>query len=421
MFFKRNIMTRRIVAFFLCLSLSSVCFARESPQLELVIKSLDHRGLEFANLEHQKLGNSVSLKLSLKGVKVKQQQLLLSNGMQVSYGDIVSLAGDLFGDPANPIAQCKKNQKGTCFLKQFADLNRTGTEQDKFCQSAFYRKNEYFKVYADIRSALEDGMQHGQSNPEVYKGLQGELNKRYNRISCGGSKLSALLPFGGYINLASVNFDHFYPDSVEAYKVGHKLALNSALKAYHAWHQEYDSTKAHQLLQVAYAQNAFASHFLTDSFSSGHMRVPRLIIHNKVFLMAPLKLLLANFMHDEDNNQGLNVINSHGQRWHAYGDGHLFTPKASKQRHIMINALQISADDIFATFKTGVIPNIDSTLSYLPKYELIESMNETTPLFKVANNKLLLRKDLLNHYSSNYTKYWSGLITFITLEIISGK
>ena len=72
------------------------------------------------------------------------------------------------------------------------------------------------------------------------------------------------------MSLASNNFDHFMPFAREAYEVGHKLALEKAREASHA-----ASGSEELILQEAYSIDAFACHFLTDSFASGHIRSVR--------------------------------------------------------------------------------------------------------------------------------------------------
>jgi hypothetical protein len=61
---------------------------------------------------------------------------------------------------------------------------------------------------------------------------------------------------------------------------------------------------------------AYACHFLTDSFSAGHIRVPRQILGDDGYLAAKVQ-------HDFDGRFGLVVRNGFDERWRAYGDGHL--------------------------------------------------------------------------------------------------
>ena len=74
--------------------------------------------------------------------------------------------------------------------------------------------------------------------------------------------------FGRMLKLAAKNYDHFQPQSNKAYLVGHQLAVE---KARDAANETDPETKKSKLME-AYSMDAFAGHFLTDSFSGGHIR-----------------------------------------------------------------------------------------------------------------------------------------------------
>ena len=61
------------------------------------------------------------------------------------------------------------------------------------------------------------------------------------------------------------NMDHFGEDAWRTYKAGHTIALRKA-KA---------GTRNPEKLKEAYMYDAFALHYLTDQFASGHVRSPR--------------------------------------------------------------------------------------------------------------------------------------------------
>jgi hypothetical protein len=90
----------------------------------------------------------------------------------------------------------------------------------------------------------------------------------------------------GYTNLLLWNFDHFGSCAVTAYSVGHRVALLTARDAGTAFRASgfaslSSADRATQLraarakLEQAFAMDAFASHFLSDLFSAGHIRTPR--------------------------------------------------------------------------------------------------------------------------------------------------
>jgi hypothetical protein len=73
-----------------------------------------------------------------------------------------------------------------------------------------------------------------------------------------------------YLGLAKINWDHFGADARTAYNAGHTMALQEATKG-----------KDPKYLISAYTMNAFADHFLEDSFSAGHTRTPRRQLHSE--------------------------------------------------------------------------------------------------------------------------------------------
>lgn len=107
-----------------------------------------------------------------------------------------------------------------------------------------------------------------------------------------------------YASLANENQDHFAPLSWVRYLVHHAQALRLALERH---------------LDAALVRNAFADHFLTDAFASGHLRVPRNA------LVGLPGALPTRKMHDEENVQGLWVQSATGFVWRCYGDDHLGT------------------------------------------------------------------------------------------------
>jgi hypothetical protein len=107
-----------------------------------------------------------------------------------------------------------------------------------------------------------------------------------------------------YANLANENQDHFAPRSWARYARHHQEALLLALD---------------KDLDAALVRNAFADHFLTDAFASGHLRVPRDLLEGLSGALPSRK------MHDEENVYGLWVRSASGFVWRSYGDDHLGT------------------------------------------------------------------------------------------------
>ena len=93
------------------------------------------------------------------------------------------------------------------------------------------------------------------------------LSEKYDRALGGTWAINKPIHFGRMMKLAVRNFDHFQPFAREAYEIGHELAMEKAREASHT-NKEHQIEIAHE----AYSIEAFACHFLTDSFASGHMR-----------------------------------------------------------------------------------------------------------------------------------------------------
>ena len=157
----------------------------------------------------------VSEELLVKEPGVFDQQLPVLPGLSLTYGDFTALGGDHFA--------------------KFVDLEQTAQAPGG---------KERIKKFVDV----VDGKKSGDfEDPNT---IDSEWAERYK-------------------NLAFENIAHFSHGgtAVETWKKDHYLALMAAAKAGY-----FSDIGA---LQRAYAMNAFADHFLTDSFSSGHVRTPR--------------------------------------------------------------------------------------------------------------------------------------------------
>ncbi|RBJ65953.1 phospholipase, partial [Pseudomonas sp. MWU12-2534b] len=140
--------------------------------------------------------------------------------------------------------------------------------------------------------AANQAIRDGKQTHEAYDALGDTLSEEWNRKTGGGSVVSALFPLGRYMKLAANNADHFGEWALAAYVAGHTAALKQAALA--------GKTADDKQLELAYAMNAFADHFLTDLFSAGHVRVPRKKLA-AVVTPSDLGSLITRFMHDEDS------------------------------------------------------------------------------------------------------------------------
>lgn len=391
--------------------------ANTASNPELISQMMEKYGSGFTSLEHRAIGDLIYL--HLPGATMNEPiPLTLHNGIQMTYGEIIMYGGDLFGNTKKPISNCKASEQLTCFKAQFDAMAANGYSADKRCSNPINQVRTIRSYMASIELDVEVARANGVKEWDFYHEHNVAISKKMNVLTCGGSFISDFIPYGAYIQLAQVNFDHFAPDSIKAYQAGHRYALETALKGYKK-NKEGQHEEAMRLLELAYQQNAFANHYLTDSFSAGHMRVPRRAIHNSLALPAALKLLVANLMHDEDGRNGLNVVNAEGMSFVAYGDGYLSKPEAQLQKSIMLEAMQRSADAIFDTYTGGSIPTQFAEMTLFPDYERIPQLNQTSPLFKVVRGVVFKRVDNANIYDYHWTRYWSGLVTLIQFQTAS--
>lgn len=375
----------------------------------LIDDSYNSRKAGFANLEHLDIGNNVILKWGNLPHEHINNHIQLSNGLILSYGELIMFAGDLFGSKEFPISSCSPQDRQICFNKQFESLNQKSSNR---YENAIFQVPTYRQYFALLSDEVKQAKSNGEKEWQFYFKHGSEISKKLNRLSGGGSFISDYIPFGEYIKLANVNYDHFYPDALIAYKTGHKLALETAIKAHQA-ESSGDTVQAYKLLSSAYAMNGFSNHYLTDSMSAGHFRTPRREIAEHVYLPKALCLLIANLMHDEDNQTGLNVTNKRGISWRAYGDGFLDSPEAYQHLSIIQQLVQESADAIYTAFESGQMPKEFEELSLLPDYNNINQLNNHPPLFKWENNKLLKRKHNFDINDNQYTSWWSGIVTLV--------
>ena len=184
--------------------------------------------------------------------------LTLPNGVNVAFSKIVALAGDFYGVPSAPIIDPKadasdpeeKQNRRERFLAAYETLAaKTGKE-------VVAQVNKLVNMIDEDHKAKESG---------------GSLHTDAEWDEATGGTWAEGLPLrmGSMLSLATKNFDHFQPQAAPAWLTGHELAIEKAREA------AKDTNKQTSLLKLmeAYAMDAFAAHFLTDIFSSGHLRL----------------------------------------------------------------------------------------------------------------------------------------------------
>ena len=98
-------------------------------------------------------------------------------------------------------------------------------------------------------------------------------------------------PFGRFIDLADTNWDHFSFNgrTWSAYSAGHSLAMEAAVVAHTLAANKAPEEKIAAQLLHAYVYDAFAQHFLTDSWAAGHIRTPRKYLTKQTTPGTPLR------------------------------------------------------------------------------------------------------------------------------------
>lgn len=381
----------------------------------------------FNSAEHIAAGNKVLLHLNEDscafdvGTAKLCPRLELSNGLKLTYGDLVALGGDFYGIPETSIALgSSAAQQEQRFINAFNSLAND--------PASLQEAQIILKTIQWEGEQIKNGIIEGKTEAQVYAQINTQLNQSYNCETGGGCGKFWELKQGRYLKLGKgqSNVDHFGEYALLSYQAGHRVALMTAQAAYRA----QSADKKQNLLQTAYAMNGFANHFLSDGFASGHMRMPRLALYNKATLKI-VALLLTFYMHDEDNKKGLIVYNQRGDRWKAFGDAYYWDQANAENRKILLEAMQASADEIFNAYSTGEIieasqskvTQIFPDLNKLNKDSTLNSPENSSPLFiwDSQHQKLKIRSriDDLNQYE--WKTQWIATEKLIELLIFYRK
>ncbi|KAM7197430.1 phosphatidylcholine-hydrolyzing phospholipase c [Naviculisporaceae sp. PSN 640] len=345
---------------------------------------------EFA--EHASLGDALTLQWhDGQSYVAKNKPFTLANGLEVTYGQINGLAGDFYGT-TKPISDPKDLQdQRSRFLRAFYWLAEDRTRNPKEAQTILgLLSTEVDKV----SKAVADG----QDPSEVYHTLP-DLNFQFQALT-----IDRPAECPSYLVLASINWDHFGEDARTAYNAGHSVALQTA---------------ASGNLELAYAQNAFADHFLQDSFAAGHMRTPRRKIVEQAWgeVNRIAANLCAKYMHDEENAIGLSVRNPAGRSWTTYGDKRLLDKADIANKNEAWNAVRTSADEIFEAWKTGKVPAYPNygAWNWAPILSEVQQDNQVlAPLFTRDGKR---RDNLGKRCEKKYTNWYTYAKTVADIQV----
>ncbi|WP_141841926.1 hypothetical protein [Humibacillus xanthopallidus] len=288
----------------------------------------------------------------------------------LSYGHLIALGGDFYGVGAE--AESPGHPPLAALDPISSSVNPAQAFSSAYLTLVGAPASELDGILAVMNEeqAAIDAARKDKVEPSVaYEKLGDSLSYKWNEITGGGPAslgvVSILTMPGRYINLASVNMDHFGKDAVTAYLAGHGLAMTQAAQLHG---QDPNSTAVQMKLLQAYGINAFADHFLTDLFAAGHTRTPRRALWATPQTIAGETGLLARAAHNEDNSNGLHVQNARGDTWAAYGDGKELDSVNAANFAMAVAATQASADEVYRAFVTGsVAPGASAAaLQYVP-------------------------------------------------------
>jgi hypothetical protein len=311
----------------------------------------------FGSAEHRELGDRLYLWVpaSLQGIdsSFMHGKIKVAEGVVLTYGQIVALAGDLYGIPDRPISNGKTDQEHRDrFVAAYSTLRDCDREE----------LGEILKIMDSEARYINDKMINGWSEPDAY----GVVNwdERYARAT--GYWTTGIFKTGRYLDLARNNVDHFGHDAKVAYKAGHAVALQKALEGYQ-YLKAHSGTAAKQhaaaLFEQALAMSAFADHYLTDMFASGHLRVPRRKLE---YDWGASGGVMAKRQHEEDGAYGLFVKNNRGEYWRCFGDEHLNTFAGRENKIRAFIALQDSMTEVWRAFEFGENPANYGALNQTP-------------------------------------------------------
>ncbi len=211
------------------------------------VKDVDTVGkdyVDFCSFEHKFIGERIEL--NQKDLKL----LKLPNGVEITFGQIIALAGDFYGIPKHPIIDPSKGMYQTAsdrqqrFLAAYNSLARLPRHE---------LRKELNKLFTALNKESETGTSISA--------------KEWDKIT-GGKWLGGIpIKHGRMLKLAENNHDHFLPYAKDAYLTGYQLAIDKAREA-----SGHDGSESERLLHEAFSLDGFACHFLTDSFASGHIR-----------------------------------------------------------------------------------------------------------------------------------------------------
>lgn len=236
----------------------------------------------------------------------------------LTYGEIVSLAGDHYGS--------------------FQELIHAPAEEiDRILLAMRQQRSAYERGAFEARRAGRTETEAVTAGDEQAYGMS--WNFIFNQITQGRF---------GDLGAGAENLTHFSTRdaNIHRYSNIHAMAISAALAG---------------RVQEARAMDAFAAHYLTDRFSAGHLRAS-----------ADAMDVERKRQHDHDSREGLPVHNLQGERWFLYGDGRLHDPRNARNFELARQAVDLSRGDIDRAAAGGEVTRVRSRTSGELLYAALE-------------------------------------------------
>ena len=316
------------------------------------------RAIRFGSFEHISCAELVGMDATGKRLNIAGRRAafhgktLFSVGkMQLTFGEIIALAGDYYAHLDQPAAESMKE----AWPDPPHAVELLAGDYRQPCL-----RDEEPKIVSDIlhttyrdQNASQDKL--AQAKQLVRDGLFGHY------------------PVRRYLALATQNFCHFACQPPTGFLDDE---ANEALQLYRAYHQralalagQAKEQRSDDMFMDAVVVDAFGCHFLTDLFASGHMRVPRRVLSERYGIIRGAQGL-AHEMHCEDNKLGLWCTTRIPQTprlvWRAFGDTKLFADEARPHFELVKEAVRRSAAEVFANFCGMSVALTDSAEALIP-------------------------------------------------------
>jgi hypothetical protein len=268
--------------------------------------------------------------------------------------------------------------------------------------------------YTSVDEFMNDRkMDIGKTIKCAYKQKASHPEQRKHQADYPSCYPPGIFSVPGYLEAISTNYTHFGWNSMVAYVDLHTQALQMAKRGFNL--RSTNMIEAKQLMNKALIYNAFADHYLTDAFASGHIRVPRVQIKEWAknnlsgVLAASRGDLLTMFLHNAESRnlrtkkeEGLKVTNARGDFWITRGDGNMNLLATDQDLAIIMprTALVESFKDILIAWEYGDLPvGIYQASLYVPYQNDMPLVEKLSPGYQKVKRQEDVTKLLFSSLS----------------------